>query len=179
MKYTPRGEDSQEEECLLYNSLEPIARGLGLGILELSLFRPRAKKGAPGTVQIKVTACKDGSLGVDDCSRLHRAILPRLELAFPGRELYLEVSSPGINRLIKDGSEFVHFIGRGVKCYWADAGKDFSAGEKKPSVDGSGWIEGILKEANEKGVTLETREGKINLAYEVIAKAKLDEAIGG
>jgi ribosome maturation factor RimP len=108
-------------------------------------------------------------MGVNDCSRFHKAILPRLELAFPGKDLYLEVSSPGIGRLIKDGNELVHFIGRGIKCYRTDT--------PDGGVDGSGWIGGILCAVDEKGFSLETKEGKIQLPYEAVAKAKLDEAL--
>jgi ribosome maturation factor RimP len=98
-------------------------------------------------------------MGVEDCSRLHHALLPRLELAFPGEDLYVEVSSPGINRLIKDGSEFVHYLGRGVSCYRTDI---------------SAWTGGILAAADENGVTLESREGSLRVELEKIAKAKLD-----
>ena len=163
MKYTPRKTDSRDPESQLYNSLEPVARGLGMALLELSVFQKK------GRVQIRVTAYKSGIMGVEDCSLLHRAILPRLELAFPGLEIYLEVSSPGIGRLIKDGNELIHFIGRGIKIY-KTAALDGGA-------DGSGWIGGVLYTVDEKGFTLETQDGKIFLPYEAIAKAKLDEAL--
>ena len=180
MKYTARVMDSRDIETQLYSSLEPVAKGLGMVILELSLFRRKGRGSSPGSVQIRVTAYKKGTMGVDDCSLLHRAILPRLELAFPGIELYLEVSSPGIGRLIKDGSEMIHFIGRGIKCYRAadsdiNGDSNGSAGKDSVKPDGSGWISGILKEADEKGVVLDTVNGKIALTYENIAKAKLSE----
>ena len=165
MKYTLRTPDARDQQSLLYNSLEPVARGLGMALLELSLFQSKGRKGAPGGVQIKVTAYKNGTMGVEDCSRLHRAILPRLELAFPGADLSLEVSSPGIGRLIKDGNELLHFIGRGIKCYTTNG------------AGGSGWIGGILSIVDEKGFTLVTQDGKVQLPYETVAKAKLDEAL--
>jgi ribosome maturation factor RimP len=176
MKYTPRASDP------VFDTLEPVAKGLGMVILELSVFRQKGRGGSLGSVQIRVTVYKAGeNMGVNDCSRFHKAILPRLELAFPGKELFVEVSSPGIGRLIKDGNEMVHFIGRGIKCYRAGqadvkSGDIKSAGENSTaaSADGSGWIGGILRSADEKGITLETGDGNIVLPYEVIAKAKLD-----
>jgi ribosome maturation factor RimP len=90
---------------------------------------------------------------------LHRAVLPRLELAFPGLDIYVEVSSPGIGRLIKDGNELVHFIGRSIKCYITET---------------SGWIGGVLIYVDEKGFTIETEDGQVQLPYEAVAKAKLD-----
>jgi ribosome maturation factor RimP len=160
MNYTPRKAGSREPADLLLEALEPLAKGLGMSLIELSLFRRRGRGGKAGTVQVKITAYKPGTMGVDDCSRLHRALLPRLELEFPGGDLYLEVSSPGIDRIIRDGSEFVHYLGRGVKCYRRDI---------------SDWTGGTLRSAGETGIILENGEGEISILYDVIAKAKLDE----
>jgi ribosome maturation factor RimP len=148
-----------------------------MALLELSLFRGKGRKGAPGSVQVKVTVCKSGIMGIEDCSRLHRAILPRLELAFPGADLSLEVSSPGIGRLIKDGNELVHFIGRGIKCYRTETAKGAGGSDGSIDAGGSGWIGGILSTVDEKGFTLVTQDGKVQLPYENVAKAKLDEAL--
>jgi ribosome maturation factor RimP len=96
--------------------------------------------------------------GVEDCTRAHRLIMPRLELAFPGKDIYLEVSSPGIDRLIKDGAEFTYYIGRELKCYRTDI---------------SDWTAGILRAADENRIVLEVEGEEIRLSYETIAKARL------
>jgi ribosome maturation factor RimP len=166
MNYTLRARDP------VFDTLKPVARGLGMSILEASVSRQKGRGGSSGSVQVRVTVYKAGNMGVDDCSRFHKAILPRLELAFPGNDLFIEVSSPGIGRLIKDGSEMAHFIGRSIKCYRAEHAGQKSTDENP--ADGSGWIGGILKSADEKGITLETGNGNIVLPFEVIAKAKLD-----
>jgi ribosome maturation factor RimP len=123
-----------------------------------------------GSTQIRVIFYKTGAskasghgaIGVNDCSRVHHAILPRLELAFPGEDLYLEVSSPGIDRLIKDGAEFVHYLGRGVRCYRTDI---------------SVWTAGILTAADAEKITLLTNKETIDLNLDIIAKAKLDHSV--
>ncbi|MDR0312991.1 MAG: ribosome assembly cofactor RimP [Treponema sp.] len=164
MKFTVRVTDA------IYDTLEPVARGLGMVMLELTVFQHKGRGGSSGSVQVRVAIYKAGeNIGVDDCSRFHKAILPRLELAYPGKDLYLEVSSPGIGRLIKDGNEMVHFIGRSIKCYTA-----LNNATALQNADGGGWIGGILCSADEKGITLETGDGIIALSYEVIAKAKLE-----
>jgi ribosome maturation factor RimP len=99
-------------------------------------------------------------MGIDDCSRVHRAILPRLELAFPGRDLYVEVSSPGINRFIKDGAEFRFYLGRGIRCYRTDI---------------SDWTGGVLLAADSEGITLKGKGGVVSLSYGIIAKVRLDD----
>jgi ribosome maturation factor RimP len=124
-------------------------------ILEFSLGRHK------GNVQVRVVVDKPGAapLGHNDCIRVHRAIIPRLELAFPGEELSVEVSSPGIDRTIKDGVEMVHHIGRVVRCYCIDGSAD--------------WVAGKLLAADSKGISLETGDGELRLAFQDIAKAKL------
>jgi ribosome maturation factor RimP len=125
--------------------------------------------GNKGSARVRVVIYKGGgagglsggAVGVDDCSRAHRAIIPRLELAFPGEDIYLEVSSPGVDRLIKNGAEFAHYIGRGVRCYRAD-------------IDG--WTVGILKAADAEKITLQGKGGTIDLNLSIIAKAKLDHS---
>jgi ribosome maturation factor RimP len=111
------------------------------------------------SVQIRAVVYKPGAIGVSDCSRAHHALLPRLELAFPGLDTYVEVSSPGIDRVIRDGYELRHYIGRGIKCYRTDI---------------SDWTGGILQSADEKGLSLIGKDGLIDIGYEVIAKAKLN-----
>jgi ribosome maturation factor RimP len=130
-----------------------------------------------GSTQIRVIVYKAGAnavVGINDCSGVHHAILPRLELAFPGEDLYVEVSSPGIDRLIRDGAEFVHYLGRGVRCYRTDI---------------SDWTAGILKAADAEKVTLFLKKTlpkkdplgekgeTINLNLNIIAKAKLDHSV--
>ena len=101
--------------------LEPIVKGLGMSLIEVSLYRSK-KQGASVQIKAVVLAAGDGETitGLEDCSRVHRAIMPRLELNFPNEEIYLEVSSPGIDRQIKDGNEFLHYLQRGVRCYCRD-----------------------------------------------------------
>jgi ribosome maturation factor RimP len=151
MRYAAKDAETQEIASLKVQ-LEEVLEGLGFRLVELAVLRHR------GSVQVRVVIYNGASISTDDCSRAHRAITPRLELAFPGSDIYLEVSSPGINRLIKDGAEFVHYLDRGVRCYCTDI---------------SDWTEGILKTADEKGIVLKMKDGDIRLEFDIIAKAKL------
>jgi ribosome maturation factor RimP len=129
MQYTPLKNDNINQDGALFFSLEPVIRGLGMSLLELDVFHSKKRGGNSGGVQIKAVVYKDGIIGVEDCTKVHRSIIPRLELAFPGKDIYLEVSSPGINRIIKDGREFANYLGRAVNCY---------------RLDTSDWTPGIL-----------------------------------
>jgi ribosome maturation factor RimP len=112
-----------------------------------------------GSVQIRAVVYRKGDVSLEDCSAFHRAALPRLELAYPGQDLYVEVSSPGIDRLIKDGFEFRFYTGRGIRCYRTDT---------------SAWFSGVLAGSDETEIELETGEGRVRLPYGIIAKARLE-----
>jgi ribosome maturation factor RimP len=114
-----------------------------------------------GSVQVRAVIYNGGRVGTEDCSRVHRAITPRLELAFEQQDVYLEVSSPGIDRLIKDGAEFRHYIGKVVRCYRTDI---------------SDWTIGVLESADENEIVIKTNEEAVRLGFDIIAKAKLDGA---
>jgi ribosome maturation factor RimP len=86
-------------------------------------------------------------------------MLPLLENAFPGNDISVEVSTPGINRLVKDGVELAHYRGRGVRLWRTDI---------------SDWSAGLLEAVDEQGITIKGKEGMIRLEYAIIAKAKLD-----
>ena len=160
MRFTIREKDPN---AALFKTLEPLIGGIGMTLIELSVFHGKRSAG----VQVKAVVMASerlrsgGETGVEDCTRAHRLILPRLELAFPGKDVYLEVSSPGIDRLIKDGSEFAHYIGREVKCY---------------RIDISDWTAGILRNADEEKIVLLVDGDETILPYETIAKARLNSA---
>jgi ribosome maturation factor RimP len=149
VQFTPRKTDA------LFDLLHPIVSGLNMTLVETAVARRKE------SVHIKIVVYKDGVVGIDDCSRVHRAVAPRLDLAFPKEDYSVEVSSPGIERLFKDASEFALFIGRGVRCYRTDI---------------SDWTGGVLKSADETRIALENEQGMILLEYGVIAKAKLDKS---
>ncbi|MDR2717453.1 MAG: ribosome assembly cofactor RimP [Treponema sp.] len=160
MRYSAQADQPADA---LRESLEAVVRGLGLALIELHVFQTKARKGlppgAPSAVQIRAIVYKPGSLGTDDCSRVHRAILPRLEQAFPESEFSVEVSTPGINRVVKDGAELAHYRGRGVRLWRTDI---------------SDWSAGLLEAADEQGITIRRKEGELRLDYALVAKASLD-----
>ena len=144
---------TSKEADPLFDSAKMVVQGLGMSLVDLSVSRHKA------SVQVRAVVYKPGIIGVDDCSKVHHALMPRLELAFSGQNLYVEVSSPGIDRTIKDGSELRHYIGRGIRCFRTDI---------------SDWTGGVLRSADETGLVLKGKDGMILLRYEIIAKATLD-----
>ena len=159
MQYTAKEPD--RDTAALIRELEPVTKGMGFSIVELSLFRS-----GKGNARIRLVAARDpeskdpaATIGTDELSRLHRAIVPRLELALEGRDLYIEVSSPGTDRLLKSGTEFRFFKDKAAKCWLKGA---------------DAWERGILRGSDTEKILLETGEGIKEMKYETIAKAKLD-----
>jgi len=147
------GKEEIPEIVSLRGNLKTVLDGLGFKLIELAVSKHK------GSVQIRAVIYNGKSIGTDDCAKVHRAVMPRLELTFENQEIFLEVSSPGIERLIKDGMEFTHYLGRGVRCYRTDI---------------SDWTAGFLKSVDENGIILKTKDGSVSLTFDVIAKAKLD-----
>ena len=152
MRNTAKEAESQEIASVR-ESLKPVLKGLGFSLIELVVSKYR------GSVQVRAVIYNGSSIGTDDCSKAHRALMPRLELAFGQQDIYLEVSSPGIDRLIKDTEEFAHYKGRGVRCYRTDI---------------SDWTRGFLESVDENGIMIKTNEGTESLKFDIIAKARLD-----
>ena len=71
----------------------------------------------------------------------------------------LVCTSPGIDREIKDKSEYAIFKGRGVKVLLSNE---------------NDWLGGIIKDGDEKFLYLQTSQGTMKIEVETIRKAKLD-----
>ena len=148
--------EKKDHDRHIREALEEVIKGLGMTLIEFSIFRAKGKFAS--NVQVKLVVMTEGITGLDDCSTVHRAVMPRLELTFPDRDVYLEVSSPGIDRLIKDRGEFVHYKGREIRCYRSDI---------------SDWSSGILLEVEKDHIVLSTGNEELVLPFDVIAKARL------
>jgi len=167
MQYKARELD--RDTAALVRELEPVINGLGFALVEASLFRGKGKGAGNAQVRLVITgktgegAAERGraaGIGTAELSRIHRALLPRLELILEGRELYLELSSPGTDRIIREGAEFSHYTGRAVKCWLTGA---------------DAWERGVLRGSDGEKILLETGGEVKEMKYETIAKARLDD----
>lgn len=86
--------------------VEPIIRSLGYRLVRVKI------SGLNGcTVQIMAER-PDGTMGVNDCETVSRAVAPVLDVEDPIPSAYnLEISSPGIDRPLVRVSDFARWIG--------------------------------------------------------------------
>ena len=148
MEYEPLEKMPHYSEC------SPLVEGLGYTLVELHI--------SPAKTVTKITAViasKDPAvdIGVNDCSKVHHALLPRLEAILGTDDTYMELTSPGMERNFKNAAEFSVFVGREVRVW------------DKTVTD---WVSGKILSADEKSVTLEKDGGSQSISFENIAKAK-------
>ena len=140
-----------------YDECAALVEGMGFKLVDLKII--------PAKTITKISAMiatvePDGNIGVNDCAKVHRVLLPRLEALLGTEETTMELTSPGIEHNIKNAAEFGVFVGRAVRVW------------DKTVTD---WVCGKIKSADEKSVTLEAEDGKtFSVSYENIAKAKFN-----
>jgi ribosome maturation factor RimP len=90
--------------------IEPVLHQLGFRLVRVRV------SGAEGcTVQIMAER-PDGSMTVEDCEEVSRAVSPVLDVADPIERAYrLEISSPGIDRPLVRKSDFDRYAGHLVR----------------------------------------------------------------
>ena len=138
-----------------YEDCAPLVEGLGFVLVDLKII--------PTKTVTKITAVIAGkdptqNVSINDCAKVHRALLTRLEALLGTEETTMELTSPGIEHNIKNAAEFTIFTGRDIRVW------------DKTVTD---WVSGKIVEADEKAVTLEKTDGtRATFLYENIAKAK-------
>jgi ribosome maturation factor RimP len=138
-----------------YKECATLVEGLGYKLVDLKII--------PAKTITKISAIitstdPEVSLGVNDCAKVHRALLPRLEALLGTEDTTMELTSPGIEHNIKNAAEFAIFVGRNVRVW------------DKTVTD---WVSGKIVSADEKSVELEKEEGeRFTVLFENIAKAK-------
>jgi ribosome maturation factor RimP len=96
------------EDRTLLELLDPVAETLGYEIVRLRLMG-----GGGGQRRLQIMAERpDGTMDVDDCARLSRAVSEVMDAADPiSGEYVLEVSTPGIDRPLTRLKDFETFEG--------------------------------------------------------------------
>lgn len=147
----------------LFEEMACIAEGLGMYLVDVY----RNVKG-PSEVQVCLTVMmKSGETGVDELTAFHRAAQSRLELEIGRDVLSMEVSSPGLQRTLKDWYEFSVFTGKRCRVY---------------SQKYSSWVEGTIGECEDSSlmlldcVVIDTGEAEdcIKFDFADVQKAKLE-----
>jgi len=93
----------------LYDLCEPVVRALDLAMVDV-IWMPFRK-----TLVVYVARADEGRVGVSDCAQVAESLGPVLDAQSELTGYTLEVSSPGLDRVLKRGQEYDIFKGRRAK----------------------------------------------------------------
>lgn len=141
----------QIEEVIL-----PVLRDHGLELVDLE-WRPRRPRGV-----LRVYVDKPGGVRVDDCERLSRElgdVLDASDLMDAGYDL--EVSSPGLDRLLRSEREYRWAVGKRLRCW----------------LVGGGEVQGRLDAVDVTRLVIEQGGERVMVARAEIARARLEPEV--
>ncbi len=146
---------SKIETDVMVNA-EGIASRYGYEIYDVELVKEGPNK------FLRVFIDREGGVSIDDCESISREVSEYLDRAdlIPDN-YFLEVSSPGIERVLKQDKHFSGATGEEIRV------KLFKA------VDGVKEFEGVLKSFDEKVIVLQLPDGEALIERKNIAKANI------
>lgn len=149
-------------EARVAQIIMPVMKSMGFNLVRVRL------SGQNGyTLQIMAERA-DGTMSVDDCEALSKALSPVLDVEDPiGRAYHLEISSPGIDRQLVRKSDFLRWAGYSMKL------------ETSVLINGKKRFKGKLNGADEDGFNFEAdqaaygEEPRIHVPFAAVADARL------
>jgi ribosome maturation factor RimP len=142
----------------LEREIDEVLKAGGLDLLEFSVSRHR------GALHVKAVIYGKKGTGTDECTKAYRLILPRVQMQLGVQDPYIEVYSPGIDRVIHTAREWQTFTGRFILFLTAD----------NPE-----WLRGRIMHFENGTVQIETDGAVSNMPIASIVKAKLDSSYEG
>ncbi len=135
--------------------IEDTAGKLGYLIYESSILY----KGENSQIHVKI----DSLTGIShlDCEKFSRELSDRLDAEDALPNYSLEVSSPGLNRLLRNSSEFRRFPGAPVKVVYEESGN-------------RQVVKGTIGEMTDTAVTVSSEKGDVTIPFDAITNANLD-----
>jgi len=152
--------------------IEPAVEAAGFRLVRLRLMGGHTK-----TLQIMAER-PDGTMNVDDCAQLSRALLDFLESENPlDGDYELEVSSPGIDRPLTRLTDFARWAGHEAKLDLhtpiASAGEAAGAPASDQPNKGRKRFRGRLLGLDGQDVTIDCQGQRVAIPFRQIAEAKL------
>lgn len=146
---------------MLFLDLASLIEPMGYKLVEASRSEHK------GTVSLRMLCYKGGDgITTEDLEAIYNVVYPRYSVLWT-RDLELEVSSPGINRNIKDIGEFKIFLGKTVRVY-VQSKSSYVVGKIEKADDDNLYLSSyLIEDTKEEGE-------EIRIEYSDISKAKLD-----
>jgi ribosome maturation factor RimP len=137
----------------MHSVVEQVVAGMGYELVEL--------QAANGGRMLRLFIDKPGGINVDDCAAVSRQLSRVFEVEGIDYDR-LEVSSPGLDRPLRKGSDFARF-----------AGHKADVRMRTPDATGRRRFIGVLRGADETNVALELEGQTVRLALNDVERARL------
>jgi ribosome maturation factor RimP len=140
--------------------VSPAIEELGFSLFAIKMIG----EGGSKTLQIMAEDPATRRLGIDDCTKITKAVSALLDVEDPIQGAYrLEVSSPGIDRLLIRPDDFTAYTGFDAKLE-----------TETPNAEGQKRFRGVIKGLKEnETILLLTDTGEIEIPFSSLSKAKL------
>jgi len=136
--------------------VEPLLATLGYELVELEFG------GGRGYGTLRVFIDREAGVGIEDCERVSREVSALLDVHDPIPTAYrLEVSTPGLDRVLRTAAHFARFVGSRIEV------------ELAAPRDGRRRYTGSLSQTSERGVELIVDGIPVPFRYEEIFRARL------
>ena len=133
--------------------VQPVVAVMGYELVEL--------QAANGGRMLRLFIDKPGGINVDDCAAVSRQLSRVFEVE--GVEYdRLEVSSPGLDRPLRKGSDFARFVGQKADVRM-----------RRPDATGRRRFVGVLRGTEAGSVVLELEGQTVRLALDEVDRARL------
>jgi ribosome maturation factor RimP len=138
--------------------IDPIVADLGVDLFDLEF----------GGSQLRVTIDRPGGVDMEAVAATTRAISRMLDEADPiAGKFTLEVSSPGLERVLRTPEHYAWAVGQKV------------AVKTVPTFDGDRRVTGTIRRADDRVVVIATTDGEHEFGYDDIEKARTVFEWGG
>ncbi len=166
----PESADGSEKRLIVETGLDARIASIVEPVLDSMDFRlVRVRLTGQNGLTLQIMAERnDGTMTVEDCEAVSRALSPALDVEDPiDRAYHLEVSSPGIDRPMVRASDFERWAGHLIKC------------ETSVLVEGRKRFRGIIVAVDGDGFLLRRDaasygdEPEVRIPFETLSDAKL------
>jgi len=133
----------------------PVVESAGLDLWDVRFGRESGRR------VLRVFVDREGGVDLDAIAGISEKISRRLDLeGFAPGPYELEVSSPGLERQLRTPRHFRATVGERVRV------------RTSAPIDGARSHEGVLAEADDAGLRIDTAEGAVRIPYEAVTSAR-------
>jgi ribosome maturation factor RimP len=153
----PESNQRESLEASITTLAEQVAASLGMEVIRAEI------KGGGGRSIVRIFIDQPGGISLNDCERFSRqlSVLLDVEDWIPFNYM-LEVSSPGLDRLLVKEADFRRFAGKKAKV------------RTRTPIEGQSVFRGVILDAAEGKLDLEVEPGrKIEISLADIERANL------